>query len=318
MKRVLSLFIGIFVSVSIWSQQEVTIENIVNNPGPFLEENVVVEGTVEQFVPETSTTNAHYLLEGKYGGIIKVKTSEAEPQKNKMYRVEGTVYDENGRPFIHEASKICIDCESAKIFPENQVKEKNYLLYIIIAATFILLLIIIFYIIQNQKSKADKERKRKEEELRKVEEDRINRAKEQKTIETPDDDFKTLKFSSSDPKTMKYVPGKLEIISGEDKGRILKFFGYPTPEGSVVSVGRGKGRVEGERSFARIKIDDKFMTVSREQAELIYREGKLFVRNLSNINPTEVNGIVVPEKEMIELEPGSVMKTGELEFKYVV
>jgi pSer/pThr/pTyr-binding forkhead associated (FHA) protein len=115
---------------------------------------------------------------------------------------------------------------------------------------------------------------------------------------------------------MRYVPGELVVLSGEDRGKSFKIAGYPTSEGSVVTIGREP--VTDERAFAHIQIEERFHTVSRKQAELIWKEKKLFVRNLSDTNPTQVNGIEIKPGKKVQLKPGAVMRTGELEFEYKV
>lgn len=319
MKVIRSSFslIFIFISVFAFSQnpRQITIEEIIDNPGRVIEEKIITEGIVTQFIPETSSTNAHYLLEGKYGGIIKVKTDEAEPIKNKNYTIIGTVYSENGRPFIHERSKNCLDCDGPITPPPPP--EDNLLLYIIIGASVILIIVVIIFISQSKKNTTPIVQPATNIDLSgsKTSNDESSTSF---SYSSDEDDFKTIKFSSadSDPKTMKFIPGKLEIISGEDKGKTFRIAGYPTPEGSIVTIGRKA--IKGDRSFAHILIDRKFGTVSGLQAELVYRDGKLYVRNHSNTNPTQVDGIELSSNTLTELKRESVMRTGELEFKYTV
>jgi hypothetical protein len=129
-------------------------------------------------------------------------------------------------------------------------------------------------------------------------------------------DFKTVKIITSKPKTMVFIPGELVITTGEDKGKSFRIAGYPTPDGSVVSIGREA--VGGERAYAHIQLDNRFRTVSHKQAEVIYRDGKLWVKNLSETNLTQVDGVELKPGEKAELKAGSSMRTGELEFQYKV
>lgn len=306
-----------------FSQKQTTIEAIVDNPGRFLEESVTVEGIVTQFVPVNSSTNAHFLLEGKYGGVIKVKTDEGEPIQNKSYRVTGTVYSDNGRPFIHERSKTCLDCETQTTpiveTPKVIEQSNNTLLFIIIGASILLIIIIVFFVLKNKQTTSAASNERSSSNTVTTDTNsNVTTPSPRQDYTSEQDDFKTIKFSmaDSDPKTMKFIPGKLELITGDDKGKTFRIAGYPTVDGSIVTIGRRP--IKGDRSFAHILIDPKFQTVSGLQAELIYRDGKLYVKNHSTTNPTQVDGIVIDQNKIVELKKGSIIRAGELEFKYVI
>jgi hypothetical protein len=129
-------------------------------------------------------------------------------------------------------------------------------------------------------------------------------------------DLKTVRLAPPSPMTMKYVPGELVLVSGEDKGKAFKIAGFPTPEGSIVTIGREA--VTGERAYAHIQIHDRFHTVSRKQAEFIWKDKKLYVKNLSETNPTQVDGAEVKSGKLVQVKPGSIVRTGELEFQYKV
>ncbi len=137
---------------------------------------------------------------------------------------------------------------------------------------------------------------------------------EDKFVYTTDDEFRTIKIVKNPLKTLKFIPGKFLIISGEDKGKELRIAGYPTKAGFVVSIGRKE--VTGDKAFAHIQLKEK--TVSREQAEFIYNDNKLYVRNLSETNYTQLNGIDLKPGEISEVYPKSIIKFGEVEFQYLV
>jgi hypothetical protein len=129
-------------------------------------------------------------------------------------------------------------------------------------------------------------------------------------------DFKTVKIITNKPKTMVFIPGELVITTGEDKGKSFRIAGFPTPEGSVVTIGREA--ISGDRAYAHIQLDNRFRTVSHKQAEVIYKDGKLWVKNMSETNLTQVDGVELKPGEKAELKPGSTIRTGELEFQYKV
>jgi len=128
------------------------------------------------------------------------------------------------------------------------------------------------------------------------------------------DDFKTIKIMASSPKTLKFIPGKLTIVSGEDTGKSFKIAGFPTSEGSIVSIGREE--VKGDRAYSHIQLMQK--TISRKQAEIVQKDGKLYVKNLSDTNFTQLDGIELKPNEKAELKAGAVLRLGELEVKYEV
>jgi hypothetical protein len=127
-------------------------------------------------------------------------------------------------------------------------------------------------------------------------------------------DFKTIKITNNSPKTLKFIPGYLEITDGEDRGKRFKISGYPTTEGNIVSIGREE--IKGERSYSHIQLLER--TVSRKQAEIIERNQKLYIKNYSEINPTRINDEEIPVGEEKELNQRDRIRTGEVEFTYKV
>lgn len=293
-----------------FAQRKVDVRDITDNPGAHVGETVEVQGTITQFIRAPSASLSHYVLQGSFGGTIRVTTPSAEPELNRRHVITGTVYSENGIPFIHEDRKYCVDCSRNGPPPAAD----NTLLYIIIFAIVALIGVAAFYFIHQKKAAsagpafdpgpppipgASPETVKPD----------VSTMRE--------DDFSTIKinFSGGDLKTMKFIPGKLELISGADRGKTFMFAGYPTEKGSEVTIGREK--VEGERGSSHIQIDPQFQTVSRKQALLRYRKGKLYVKNLSQTNPTELNGVRLQAGEEKEMEFGAKLRTGELEFKYI-
>ena len=126
------------------------------------------------------------------------------------------------------------------------------------------------------------------------------------------DNLKTMVIPSTAPRTMKFIPGEFEVITGDDKGRIIKIGGYPTEDGSIVTIGREE--VTGQRDFAHIQLKEK--TISRRQAEIILKDGKMYIKNLSQTNYTKLDGKEIPPNTSSELNSGSVITFGEVEMKY--
>ncbi len=138
----------------------------------------------------------------------------------------------------------------------------------------------------------------------------------------PGQDYDTIRFEPDVPPTMQFIPGKLEILNGPDKGKTFMLAGYPTPDGSISSIGRDhsgwedQSALSGGRKYAHVRIKDDSRTLSRMQAEMIYRNGKLYLKNLSSVNPSQVDGADVAINDIAEVKSGSKIKAGFIEFRY--
>ncbi len=126
-------------------------------------------------------------------------------------------------------------------------------------------------------------------------------------------EFKTIKIAAPTEKTLKFIPGQFIVLTGRDRGKPIRVAGFPTPEGSIVTIGRDE--VAGERAYAHIQLD--LQTVSRKHAELIYRDKKLFIKNLSETNPTMVNEDEIPHGGEKEIAFDNEVRIGELKLKYI-
>ena len=301
-------FILALLSVALlaFGQAVVTsIDEIVSNPGKYPDSAVEIEGWVAQYVPATSTSTSYYLLKGSYGAILKVNTAEPAPEINRKYRVVGIVYVDpvTREPFVSEKSKTCLDCTTPDrtLWEKIQLAMEDPIVIAIVALVLVLIVLLVFL------------------QVRRRREIRIDDDQQRPLAPPPEafaNDLKTVKINAAAPKTMKFIPGQMVIVSGEDKGKSFRIAGFPTSEGSIITIGRDE--VKGERAFAHLQLDNRFRTVSRKQAELIAIDGKLYVRNMSDVNLTQVDGRELKEGEKAELKPNGSVKMGALELKYVV
>jgi hypothetical protein len=309
-----------FLALALWPVSGVaqysptSIETIVTNPEKFADAAVEISGTVSIYAQAASPSTGHYLLKGTSGAAIRVNTTDGSPELKRKYRVRGIVYIDPTThvPFLSEKSRAREDLpEQAPAPPVAQGEEGGiwtggwpYLILILAVVGAIVLLV------------RRRMRPLPVPEVPAVEAAPVEEKAEALPPPEPVPDLKTVRILPPSPKTMRYVPGELVLLSGEDQGKSFKIAGFPTPEGSIVTIGREP--VTDERAFAHIQIEERFHTVSRKQAELIWKEKKLFVKNLSDTNPTQVNGVELKSGKMVQLKPGSVMRTGELEFEYRV
>ena len=288
------------------------VTKINDNPGAYSQEFVTIMGTVTQYTPKTANTTANYLVQDDYGSVIQVNTNNPDPETNEKYKITGTVIIDGltGQPYIVEQNR-----EELKILPpipevkptEKPEPEKssiNWTLVIILGGSFLLLVILII-ILFARRSKDKMEEYPGESE---------GDYKEAPTAPAMENDFKTIKITTETSKTLKFIPGKLVIVSGVDKGKEFMISGYPTNEGNIITIGRDE--VKGDRSYAHIQLKQR--TVSRKQAELISRGDLLFIKNLSETNLSQLDGIELQPGEEKQLKADSIIKTGEIEFKYKI
>ena len=318
----------LFAFSAILFAQKIKVEDIRNNPYSFIGNKVTVEGLVTQFVHDVGTTD-YYLLKDDFGAIIKINTAEGAPVTNKKYSVVGIVYVEqpNGRPFISEKSRAMLEVPTAITPPDQQshktpetnlVQPTNDNLIIYILSGAVVVLIALYFILKSRKSKSASSDSYAPPAFTPAQPTPLSGPTVKLDMsdlqQQSGDDFKTIKIAASSPKTLKFIPGRLTIVSGEDTGKSFKIVGYPTPDGNVVTIGREE--VKGDRAYSHIQLLQK--TISRKQAEFIQRDGRLLVKNLSDTNLTQLDGVELKVNEKAELKTGSVMRIGELEVKYEV
>ena len=313
---------------------ETSIEEIIQNPGKYYDEAVKVQGYIQEFLKKPSKTNSFYLLKGKYDGIIQVRVQFNEPSVGKKYIIEGTVYSgQNGSSvFIHQTGieeipdffewgkkpKITKDpkiTEPGKIGGSvGEMDIKFYILGGAIALIIVIIIVVIVMMISKNKNTANMPAP--------VTPTAVPPSPSPAAVPpappAQEEEYKTIKIVRDPSRTLKFIPGELEIISGDDSGKSFRLTGYPTARGSVVTLGTQPA--EGDRKFAHILIDKRFRTVSRQQAEFIYKdsEQKLYIKNISKTNLTKVNDIELKPNEEAELTNGSSVTTGELTFRYTV
>ncbi|MEM4325842.1 MAG: FHA domain-containing protein [Candidatus Pacearchaeota archaeon] len=297
------------------------VESIIAKPQDYIGSTVTTQGLVVIYQKGYGNTN-YYILRGNYGGLIRVNTAEKSPDINKIYKVEGIVYyDVNTRsPFISERKKYLLEeknqeeklVQSEQISKmqssETQKKEGGQQL---IGLAILLIILLSVYLFTKQKQLI-KSSGAISSGVPNINTSQIEYSHEPLYEKIPEYEFKTIKIATESPKTLKFIPGKLTIISGDDLGKSFKIAGYPTNEGNIVTVGREE--IRGERAYSHIQLIQK--TVSRKQAEIIQKGDKLYIKNLSETNPTQVNGVELKPLEKSELNPGDILRFGELEFKY--
>lgn len=322
---VLVLLISIIVTFSESFAQQVSIEDIKNKPYSYNGNVVEVDGLVLQYVYSPSSSS-YYLLKGNFGGVIKINSAEATPETNQKYHVRGIVYFDSGRReiFITEISRSIlgeVPSTTADDATNKKSDKPNYLLIGGLAGTLLILVgVFVFFSMKKPKPEPFEY----QAPMNQFQGNNNMMSFQNNAPMTPyqgndpaptfssDTEFKTIRFAVSSPKTLLFIPGKMVITDGADKDKTFKIAGYPTANGSMVTIGRKE--INGERAYAHIQLKGK--TVSREQAELTYKEGKLYIKNLSETNFTQLDGRELNVGEIAEMKPDSKIRTGEVEFEY--
>lgn len=309
---IFALLAGISSLIKGFGQENnVRIKDILSNPSGFKGELVTVSGLVTQHIEASERTTASYLIRDDYGSVIKINSADSKPETNKKYNVKGIVYfDESLQlPFISETARTKIETPVVyQPVETNPVAEKSWItknLLFIILGTAGLLLIILASILLIRRKRANSVKTYQHE-------TKLSKPFYERTMPASREDLKTMVIAASSPQTMNFIPGELEVLTGDDRGKTQRLSGYPTEEGSIVTLGRES--VSGPKDFAHIQLKEG--TISRKQAELIYKDGKLYIKNLSETNYTKLDGREIPPNTSLELKPSSVITLGEIDLKY--
>ena len=118
-----------------------------------------------------------------------------------------------------------------------------------------------------------------------------------------------VRFSVPAEGTLQFLPGRLEIGSGVDTGREIRFVQVPGADGTDVTFGRVEGAL-----YRHIQLRDK--TVSRQHAVLQWRDGHWYLRNLSQTNPVTHNGVALDTFDRPCLQDGDRVEMGEVIFTF--
>ncbi|WP_179862208.1 FHA domain-containing protein [Longibacter salinarum] len=333
------------LSIPAQAQEQVTIKQIVENPGKYSDQSVSVSGVVDEHVESSSGSNStmNYMLRGDTGETLRVRTTDAPPAVTAQVQVTGVVSISpfNQSAFIDEDSREVVSGGSAQSSGQGGVSEELkpgigfWPIFGLTLLGFAIIAVVGYSIYSSSEEKAkkaaDEARKRQEEELKRAasglnstdftatemgddEGDAEQRIKSSSSSSgSGSGGPATLKFKAP-PKTMKFIPGKLVVAAGPDQGKEFRIAGHPTPEGNVVTMGRAE--VEGERAFAHIQLGDTYRTVSRMQAEIVQKDQDIYLKNKSTTNPTMVNGEPVEAEKMVELDDGDMIRMGEMMLRY--
>jgi hypothetical protein len=120
---------------------------------------------------------------------------------------------------------------------------------------------------------------------------------------------RTVRFYRPPEGTLQMLPGRLEIIEGEDRGQMIRFVRMRSGAQQITF-----GRREGS-PYEHVQL--RALTVSRQHARLEFGQGHWTIENLSETNPVVVNGETLDIVHGARpLSDGDRIEMGEVIFRF--
>lgn len=108
--------------------------------------------------------------------------------------------------------------------------------------------------------------------------------------------------------TLQFLPGRLEILEGQDAGQEIRF--VRTGDPTEITFGRSEGPL-----YRHVQLREQ--TVSRVHARLTREGSQWRLTNLSSTNPLHVNGAPLdPPRVSVMLADGDRIEMGEVVLRY--
>ncbi|HEV2130847.1 MAG TPA: FHA domain-containing protein [Longimicrobiaceae bacterium] len=122
-------------------------------------------------------------------------------------------------------------------------------------------------------------------------------------------DGRTVRYYRPVDDTVQFLPGRLEIVEGEDRGQDIRFI---RTAGGVAEITFGRSSGPAHRH-----VQLRARTVSREHARLRYERDGWRIGNLSQTNPVVVNGEELHSvQDTRALSDGDLIEMGEVVFRF--
>jgi hypothetical protein len=119
-----------------------------------------------------------------------------------------------------------------------------------------------------------------------------------------------LRFFRAEEGTLEFLPGRLEVVGGEDTGQEIHFARQVGDEDLTVTFGRSEGP-----PLRHIQLLDP--TVSRQHARMTYDGQRWHLSNMSTTNAVLLNGASLPDNgDGITLQDGDRLEMGAVVFVF--
>lgn len=291
----LSLFVLFFVAATA-ALAQVRVEDIVNKPDEYKHKEVTIQGTVVLKTPEEEGRAVFYVIRDDYGGVIDVRTSDELPTPGERFEVRGIVTSDPALEiFIDERSRTSLAKDSEPAPAQQGPPWWLWTLIVAIVVVFVVLIVLLIILLVGRKRPGAA----------------VEGPAGAGELPSPSKELKgkTIKLHSPPPGTMKLLPGYLEVVSGEEKVKEVRFF---MPKGQLdyeFTFGRDEGP-----PYSHIQLEHG--TVSSRQAKLIYADNAFRLINYSTTNPTKVSDKNLGENESAKLQDGDTIEMGIVKFVY--
>ena len=119
-----------------------------------------------------------------------------------------------------------------------------------------------------------------------------------------------VRFFRAEEGTLEFLPGRLEIVGGEDTGQEIHFARQVGDDEMTVTFGRSEGQ-----PLRHVQLLDP--TVSRQHARMTYVGTRWHLSNMSTTNAVILNGEPLPDHgDGITLEDGDRLEMGAVVFVF--
>lgn len=333
------------------AQTRVGVGDVRSDVNRWLNERVELTGVVQNYVQDRASTSRFYILRDDFGRTILVRTGPELPETNAKYTVIGTVsYDVTRRElFVHEDQRIQLTtaeglpvgtasgripvgaaASAAEVSPPAATATTptesgtevapaagwqwwEVALVVGLGALLIGIVAALIVVLRGKRRTAGPP----------VSDFNLSASLPAHPVTAPNAgvldipapqeviEGRTIKMHAPPPNTIKLLPGWLEVVSGDEVVKQIRFYKLKGDATSETTFGRAVGR-----PYAHIQL--KPMTVSSRQAKVSFEPGGPRLTNFAaaDSNPTKVNGRELAVGESVALQEGDMVEMGEVVFRH--
>jgi hypothetical protein len=119
-----------------------------------------------------------------------------------------------------------------------------------------------------------------------------------------------LRFFRAEEGTLEFLPGRLEVVAGDDIGQEIHFARQVGDEDITITFGRSEGP-----PLRHVQLLDP--TVSRQHARMTFVGQRWHLSNMSTTNAVMLNGAALPDHgDGITLQDGDRLEMGAVQFVF--